>query len=98
MNKKEIDQEMKRYENQGFDYWQMDEIRLGLEAGVDVDKYADPKFNEYQMKQIQEGLENGVNVDKYANTKFDETQMYEIRKELKKEKWKERRKKPELEM
>ena len=38
----------------------MQEIRLGLQDGLDVDisKYADPKFDNFQMKKIREGLEN----------------------------------------
>ena len=36
----------------------MQEIRFGLQDGLDVDKYADPKFDNFQMKKIREGLEN----------------------------------------
>lgn len=57
MNKKEIEQEMKRYEEMDFGYWQMLEIRKGLESGVDVSKYASPKFDFWQMLEIRKGLE-----------------------------------------
>ena len=57
MNKKEIDEEMKRYEKMGFDIWQMLKIQQGLEEGVDVSKYADPEFHWKQMKKIRKELE-----------------------------------------
>lgn len=79
---KEIDQEVKKYENQGFNDWQMKQIYLGLEDGVDVSKYADPKFDEDQMHEIRKGLEKGLDVNKYADLKFDFSQMHEIRKGL----------------
>lgn len=82
MNKKEIEQAMKRYENQGFDIFQMEQIKWGLKAGVDVDKYADPKFDNFQMVQIKWGLEEGIDVDKYADPRFNWKQMQEIRLSL----------------
>lgn len=36
----------------------MQEIRLGLQDGLDVSTYADPEFHWKQMKKIREGLEN----------------------------------------
>lgn len=33
------------YNGMKFDDGQIEEIRLGLESGVDVDRYADPKFD-----------------------------------------------------
>ena len=86
---KEIDQEMKKYEEQGFDDWQLYEIREGLENGLDVDKYADLKFSRNQMEQIRLGLEEGVDVDKYADSKFNRSQMYQIRCRLVNKKQKE---------
>lgn len=62
MNKKEIEQAMKRYENQGFDIFQMEQIKWGLEEGIDVDKYADPRFNWKQMQEIRLSLNpTGIN-------------------------------------
>ena len=73
------DQEVKRYEEKGFDYWQLFEIRKGLENGVDIDKYADLKFSRNQMEQIRLGLEEGIDVNKYADPKFNFYEMLEIR-------------------
>lgn len=35
---------------------QMNQIRIGLEAGLDVSQYADHKFDYYQMEAIRLGL------------------------------------------
>ena len=43
----------------------MNQIRPGLENGVDASKYADPKFDYGQMEEIRKGLENGVNLLPY---------------------------------
>lgn len=56
MTKKEIEQEMKKYEEMNFNNNQMHEIRLGLEAGLNVTKYADPKFNDDLMEEIRWSL------------------------------------------
>lgn len=55
---KKLELEMKRYKEQGFDDWQLYEIRKGLEEGVDVSKYTDPKFNDEEMAEIRKGLTN----------------------------------------
>lgn len=34
----------------------MEQIRIGLENGLDVDQYADPKLNAEEMAEIQKGL------------------------------------------
>ena len=39
-------------------WWEMLEIRLGLEHDVDVNKYADPKLSREQMRKIRLRLEN----------------------------------------
>lgn len=57
MNEKEIEQEMKKYEKLGFDYFQLTQIRYGLKEGVDVDRYANPEFDTSQMYEIRLGLE-----------------------------------------
>lgn len=58
MTKKELELKMKSYEEQGFDDWQLYEIRKGLEDGVDVSKYANPKFSDEEMAEIRKGLAN----------------------------------------
>lgn len=62
---------------------QWDEIRNGLESGVDVSVYANSKFDELQMMQIRFGLADRLNVSEYADPKFDGRQMREIRGGLK---------------
>ena len=56
MNRKEIEQAMKRYEKQGFDDWQLYEIRKGLEKGVDVTKYTDLELSDEEMAEIRKEL------------------------------------------
>ena len=36
-----------------FDTLQRDEIRIGLEKGIDISKYADPKYNWVEMRRIR---------------------------------------------
>lgn len=61
---------------------QIEEIKEGLTAGVNVATYARLDFSSIQMRQIRLGLENGVDVAFYANPDFDWLQMIEIRKGL----------------
>ena len=61
-----------------FDSSQMEQIRYGLEDGLDISKYADPKFDWEQMKEIRLGLKEGLDVSKYTDPKFDGEQMLEI--------------------
>lgn len=41
-----------------FDGWQMSEIRLGLEKGIDVSVYARPMIEWEEMLRIRRRLEN----------------------------------------
>ncbi len=65
--------------NLKFNYWQMDQIRLGLRDGLDVSKYANPKLDSLQMNQIRLGLRDGLDVSQYATPKFTHWQMDQIR-------------------
>lgn len=56
MNKKEIEKRLTEYEKQGFDDWQMYEIRKGLENGVDVTKYTDLELSDEEMAKIRKEL------------------------------------------
>ena len=76
---------------------QMGQIRLGLEAGIDVSKYANPKLSDKQMEEIRWGLEDGLDVSKYADPKFNWKEMAEIRENLEAEKSAEK-KSPEIEI
>lgn len=42
--------------NLKFNYWQMNQIRLGLRDGLDVSQYATPKFHHSKMRKIRQGL------------------------------------------
>ncbi len=65
----EIDDLMELYAIiMNFDGKQLEEIRKGLEAGVDVSVYAKPEYNWEQMQEIRWGLESGVDVSVYANS------------------------------
>ncbi len=56
MNKKEIEKKLKEYEKQGFDDWQLYEIRKGLENGLDVTKYTDLELSDEEMAKIRKEL------------------------------------------
>ena len=43
-----------------FGYYQMEEIRLGLEKNLDVSVYAKPEYTHDQMEIIRLGLENAT--------------------------------------
>ena len=58
MTKKELELKVKSYEEQGFNDWQLYEIRKGLEDEVDVSKYANPKFSDEKMAEIRKELAN----------------------------------------
>lgn len=72
------------YEGHKFDYFQMEEIKKGLERNLDVSCYAKEEFNYKQMEQIRIGLEQSLNVFIYANPQYNWQQMREIRLGLKK--------------
>lgn len=62
-----------------FDIDQQQEIKEGLQAGLDVSVYAKPEFYAIQMRQIRLGLMAGLPVGIYASDKYDWFQMEEIR-------------------
>lgn len=67
------------FDSSEFDDSRMNEIRKGLESGVDISQYADPKFYARQMRQIRLGLESGIDISQYADPKIDGPKMEEIR-------------------
>lgn len=73
------------YESKGFDKKQLEEITLGLQAGLNseqLDLYADLRFNHYQMREARVGFMNGLAMDQvsvYLNPVFRESQMNVIR-------------------
>ena len=80
-------QNIKEFKETGFSKHQINEIKEGIEQGLDdvsINKYAKPEFNWLQMVQIKAGLCLDLNVDKYANPKFNDNQMAQIRYGLEK--------------
>ena len=71
MTKKELEQEMKSYKKQGFDEWQLYEIRKGLEDGVDISKYAKREFSDEEMAEIRKELTN-ENLEKNQVSEIEE--------------------------
>ena len=65
-----------------FEKDQINEINLGVSAGIDTSVYADKKYLAIQMRQIRLGLMEKLPVEMYANPEYDWFQMEEIRKGL----------------
>ena len=74
--------EEERMMNVDFEKDQLNEINLGISAGVDTSVYADKKYLAIQMRQIRLGLMEKLPVEVYANPEYDWFQMEEIRKGL----------------
>ncbi len=70
---------MKKYEDMGFDSGQLEEIRQGLEKGVDVSKYAHVEYDWFQMEEIRRGLEAKLDVSLYAKPDIPFEKMRQIR-------------------
>ena len=60
----------------------MNEIRIGMESGLDVSVYMDPEYSNEQMKQIRYGMEHDLDVSKYADPSISVSEMKEIRQGL----------------
>lgn len=74
--------EMNKMTSVDFEKDQLNEINLGISAGIDTSVYADKKYLAIQMRQIRLGLMEKLPVDLYANPEYDWFQMEEIRKGL----------------
>lgn len=57
---------------------EIDEIRKGIESGVDVSLYVDEMFNAEEMHWIRLGLEADINAAFYATSGFDADEMRKI--------------------
>lgn len=66
----------------------MEQVRLGLEANVDVSIYTNENYDCRQMGEIRLGLEDNLDVSNYLDFELDWDEMQAIRLELKKEKQK----------
>ena len=58
---------------------QLEQIRLGLEKGLNVEVYAKPEFDCWKMEEIRRGLSEDLDVSIYARPEFKSYQMEEIR-------------------
>lgn len=76
------DQLMKKYEAMGFDKGQLEEIRQGIEKGLDVSWYTSVKYDWFQMEEIKKGLERGLDVSVYGRPDISYDRMRQIRKGL----------------
>lgn len=65
--------------NDSFDWRQIREVRLGLEAGLNVIYYNSLCYNWRQMEQIRLGLFYRIPVENFLNPEFSPEQMAEIR-------------------
>ncbi|MBR5406718.1 MAG: DUF342 domain-containing protein [Lachnospiraceae bacterium] len=72
-------QEQQEYLNKGFTKDQVEEIKLGLEEGLDIEPYEDKDFFALQMREIRLGLMKELPVEVYARKDFDWFQMEQIR-------------------
>jgi hypothetical protein len=66
------------YNNPGFNYSQMDQIRRGLVKKIDVSYYTNTQLDWRQMREIRLGLEVGIDISNYIDIS-DSTQMREVR-------------------
>lgn len=69
-------------ENAEYQKAQNQEIKLGIEEGLDVSVYSNPEFNWLQMEQIRMGLKDKVDVSVYANPANNYETMRQIRLSL----------------
>lgn len=65
---------------------EIQEIFLGLQAGLDISFYLNPDFNWAQMEEIRRGLKKNLNVSAYADPTISWRDMMVIRKTLENQK------------
>lgn len=66
-------------ENVEYQKAQNQEIKLGIEEGVDTSIYSNPEFNWLQMEQIRMGLKDKLDAAIYANPEYSYETMRQIR-------------------
>ena len=77
-----IEKEMQKYRDMGFDEYQLDQIEKGLKKGLDITIYAKLEFNKAQMWSIRFALEENVPreiIELIANPNFCHEQMEVIK-------------------
>ena len=65
-----------------FNYAQINQIRYGLEDGVDVSIYARPELDSDKMREIRLGLKAGIDISSYVKPELSFLEMNKIRQEL----------------
>lgn len=71
--------DIEQYRRLSFDVLQLEQIRKGLESGIDVSSYLDPKKSWVEMEEIRISLESGFDMTSYLEQGFDWLQCNEIR-------------------
>lgn len=66
-------------ENAEYQKAQNQEIKLGIEEGLDVSIYSNPEFNWLQMEQIRMGLKDKIDASAYANPAYSYETMRQLR-------------------
>lgn len=71
--------DVEKYRHLSFDVLQLEQIRKGLESGVDVSVYLDPKKSWLEMEETRISMESGFPIQKYIAKGYDRLQCAEIR-------------------
>ncbi len=77
--RKELEGSINSYADSNIPWFQMEEIRLGLEHGLDINHYLKEGFDWMQISEIRLGIQHGVDSSIYAKQKYISQQMHEIR-------------------
>ena len=70
----------KRLRDEGYNVYQLEQIRQGLEGGLDVNVYLHPQFSWLDMEEIRKGLKQGIDMTRYREAGYSTEQKREIRK------------------
>lgn len=81
-DKKQQELRFPMMENAEYQKAQNNEIKLGIEEGLDVSLYSNPEFNWLQMEQIRMGLKDKVDASVYADPSYNYETMRQIRLSL----------------
>ncbi|MGL4548886.1 hypothetical protein, partial [Eubacterium aggregans] len=76
------EEEIQMFANPKFSWQQMQELRLWIEAGIDITLLADKRFDPFQMQEIRLRLEDGMNVSTFAKPEINDVNMWLARHDL----------------
>lgn len=74
--------DVEKYRRLSFDVLQLEQIRRGLENGIDVTTYLDPGKSWLEMQETRISIESGFQIQQYIRQGFDWLQCIEIREGL----------------